>query len=105
MEIRPYRDQLVIRTASDDELSSLGITTHPGMRGNTRVGIVLAVGPGNWSADGKTIISTGITTETVVLFSIRGATEFAHYDKKRVVIPASDVLAILTQNGQPPLKP
>lgn len=95
MNIKPLRDQVVLKPISEEERSKGGIILpDTAEREKPEQGKVIAVGSGRLTPQGK-IIPLSVKVGDRVLFTKYGPTEVKVEGKEYLVVKEEDILAVL----------
>lgn len=96
MKIKPLRDQVILETIPEPELTKGGIILpDTAEKEKPEQGKVIAVGPGRPTPDGKATIPLSVKKGDKVLFTKYGPTEVKVGGKEYLVVKEEDILAIL----------
>ena len=97
MNIKPLSDHILIEAAKAEEKTKSGILL-PETAGKERSeqGMVIAVGPGKKTDDGK-IVPMSVMPGQKVLFTKYGPSEIKIDDKEYLIAREEDILAIIEE--------
>lgn len=93
MNYKPLADRVIIEQQAAEEKTASGIVLPDTAQEKPQSGVVVAVGDGRVSDDGKTI-PMNVKVGDVVIFSKYGGTELKQGDKQYLVVKESDILAV-----------
>lgn len=95
MQIKPLSDHILIEPMKGEEKTKFGILLpETANKERPEEGIVVAVGPGKKTEDGK-IVPMSVTPGQKVLFTKYGPNEIKVEDKEYLIAREDDILAIL----------
>ena len=95
MNIKPLSDHILIEPVKEEEKTKFGILLpDTASKEKPEEGIVIAVGPGRKTEDGK-IIPVSVMPGQKVLFTKSGPNEIKVDDKEYLIAREKDILAIL----------
>lgn len=94
MNIKPLSDHIFVEPLNEEKTTKAGIIIPDTAEEKPVTGIVIAVGPGKTSDDGK-IIPMNVKVGDRILFTKYAPNEIKIEDKEYLVIREDDVLAIL----------
>ena len=95
MNIKPLSDHILIEPVKEEEKTKFGILLpDTASKEKPEEGIVIAVGPGRKTEDGK-IIPVSVMPGQKVLFTKYGPNEIKVEDKEYLIAREEDILAIL----------
>ena len=95
MNIKPLFDHILIEPVKAEEKTASGILLPDTMqKDKSEQGVVIAVGPGKKTDDGK-IVPVSLQVGQKVLFSKYGPSEIKVADKEYLMASESDILAII----------
>ena len=95
MNIKPLSDHILIEPIKEEEKTKFGILLpDTASKEKPEEGVVIAVGPGKKTEDGK-IIPISLTPGQKVLFTKYGPNEIKVDDKEYLIASESDILAII----------
>ncbi|MGH7238221.1 MAG: co-chaperone GroES [Candidatus Saccharimonadales bacterium] len=95
MNIKPLSDHILIEPLREEERTKFGILLpDTASREKSEQGVIIAVGPGKKTEDGK-IIPMSVKAGDRVLFTKYGPNEIKIDDKEYLVAREDDILAII----------
>lgn len=95
MKIKPLSDHILIEPVKEEEKTKAGIfLPDTASKEKSEEGLVVAVGPGKKTDDGK-IIPVSVKPGDKVLFTKYGPNEIKVDDKEYLIASESDILAII----------
>ena len=95
MNIKPLADHILIEPAKEEEQTKFGILLPDTVsKERPEQGIVVAVGPGKKTEDGR-IIPISVMPGQKVLFTKYGPNEIKVDDKEYLIAKEEDILAII----------
>ena len=94
----PLGERVVVRPIETQEVSKGGIILPDTAKEKPQEGEVIAAGPGKMGKDGKRI-PLEVKVGDRVLYSKFGGTEVKLNEEKLLVMPESDILAIITDRS------
>ena len=95
MNIKPLSDHILIEPVKEEEKTKFGILLpETASKEKPEEGIVIAVGPGKKTEDGK-IIPVSVNPGQKVLFTKYGPNEIKVEDKEYLIAREDDILAII----------
>ncbi|MEK7664290.1 MAG: co-chaperone GroES [Patescibacteria group bacterium] len=95
MTIKPLSDHILIEPVKEEEKTKFGILLpETASKEKPEEGIVVAVGPGKKTEDGK-IIPVSVIPGQKVLFTKYGPNEIKVEDKEYLIAREEDILAII----------
>jgi chaperonin GroES len=92
--LKPLADRVLVEPIEDEEVTPGGIVLPETAKEKPQRGKILAVGPGGRDEDGKPVTMEVKVGETV-LFAKYAGTEIKMEGKKMLILPQSDLLAIV----------
>jgi chaperonin GroES len=98
LNLRPLSDRVVIKPLEREEVTRSGIVLPDTAKEKPQQGEVLAVGPGRVLDTGERVVPDVKTGERV-LFAKYSGTEFKLDQSEYLILRESDILAIVTSNG------
>ena len=98
MKFRPLHDRVVLKRIGAEEKTSGGIIIPDTAQEKPQQGEVLAVGPGRILDTGERV-RPDVKQGERVLFAKYSGTEFKLDQDELLILRESDILAIVTQNG------
>jgi chaperonin GroES len=99
LNLRPLSDRVVIKPLEREEVTRSGIVLPDTAKEKPQQGEVLAVGPGRVLDTGERVVPDVKAGERV-LFAKYSGTEFKLEQDEYLILRESDILAIVTTNGQ-----
>lgn len=95
MTIKPLSDHILIEPVKEDEKTKSGIfLPETASKDKSEEGVVVAVGPGKMTEDGK-MLPMSVKPGQRVLFSKYGPNEIKVDDKEYLIAREEDILAII----------
>jgi chaperonin GroES len=94
MEIRPLHDRVIIKREEQQEIVKGGIIIPDTAKEKPQRGVVVAVGQGKRTEDGK-LIPPEVKQGDKILFGKYAGTEHKSNDEDLVIMREDDILAIL----------
>ena len=95
MNIRPLSDHILIESIKAEETTKFGILLpETANKEKPQEGLVIAVGPGKKTDDGR-MIPLSVTAGQKVLFTKYGPNEIKVNDKEYLIAREDDILAII----------
>jgi chaperonin GroES len=94
MNIKPLSDHIFVEPLSEEKTTKAGIIIPDTAEEKPVTGVVIAIGPGRTTEDGK-IIPMSVKVGDKILFTKYAPNEIKIEDKEYLVIREDDVLAIL----------
>ena len=98
VNLRPLGDRVVIKPLEREEITKSGIVLPDTAKEKPQQGEVLAVGPGRILDTGERV-RPDVKQGERVLFAKYSGTEFKLDQDELLILRESDILAIVTQNG------
>ncbi|TME26685.1 MAG: co-chaperone GroES [Chloroflexi bacterium] len=98
VNLRPLGDRVVIKPLEREEVTKSGIVLPDTAKEKPQQGEVLAVGPGRILDTGERV-RPDVKQGERVLFAKYSGTEFKLDQDELLILRESDILAIVTQNG------
>jgi chaperonin GroES len=98
VNLRPLGDRVVVKPLAREEVTKSGIVLPDTAKEKPQQGEVLAVGPGRVLDTGERVI-LDVKQGERVLFAKYSGTEFKLEQDELLILRESDILAIVTQNG------
>ena len=93
MKFKPLHDRILVKRLADEEKSKGGIIIPDTAKEKPQTGVVVEVGAGRVTDDGKNI-PMEVKKGDVVIFAKYGGTTIKDGDKEFLVVKESDILAI-----------
>jgi len=94
MRIKPLNDRIVVKRLEQEEVVKGGIIIPDTAKEKPQEGVVVAVGPGKTTSEGKLIKMT-VKVDERVLFGKYAGTEVKLDDEEYLIMREDDVLGIL----------
>ncbi|MCS7254125.1 MAG: co-chaperone GroES [Armatimonadota bacterium] len=94
MKIKPLRDKVLIKVEEEEEKTAGGIYLPDTAKERPQRGIVVAVGDGKVTDEGK-VIPINVKVGDKVIFSKYAGTEIKLDGEKHVILSADDIYAII----------
>jgi chaperonin GroES len=91
-KLQPLGDRVVVKALQREEVTKGGIVLPDTAKEKPQEGIVVAVGPGKLTEDGKRI-PMDIAVNDKVIYAKYGGTEFKLDDEELIILRESDILA------------
>jgi chaperonin GroES len=95
MNIRPLRENLIIRQEPDSTTSAGGIVLPGAVSDKPATGEVLAAGPGRYVSTGA-VVALGVNVGDRVMFTKFVGTEVTIDGEQLIVISEDDIIAIVS---------
>ena len=96
MKIKPLYDRVVIEAIEEKSTSAGGIIIPDAAKDKPKTGIVVAVGPGNYSVRGD-LIQPNVKEGDTVIFSKTAGTETKLDGKSYLVMKESDIIGVIEE--------
>ena len=93
MTYQPLQDRVILEQQDAEEKTQSGIVLPDTAKEKPQTGVVLEVGPGRVTDDGKNV-PMEVKKGDVVIFAKYGGTAIKDGDKELLVVKESDILAI-----------
>ena len=95
MQIKPLRDHILIEPIKEEEKTKSGIFLPDTItKDKSEQGVIIAVGPGKKTDDGK-IIPVSVKPQDKVLFTKYGPSEIKVDGKEYLIAKEEDILALI----------
>jgi chaperonin GroES len=91
-KLQPLGDRVVVKALQREEVTKGGIVLPDTAKEKPQEGIVVAVGPGKLTEEGKRI-PLDIAVNDKVIYAKYGGTEFKLDDEELIILRESDILA------------
>jgi len=91
-KLQPLGDRVVVKAIQREGMTKGGIVLPDTAKDKPQEGIVIAVGPGKLTEDGKRI-AMDIAVNDKVIYAKYGGTEFKLDDEELIILRESDILA------------
>ena len=92
MKYAPLSDRVIIEQETAESTTTTGIVLPDTAQEKPQTGVVIAVGPGRVTDEGKQL-PMSVKKGDVVVFSKYGGTEIKENEKEYLIIKESDILA------------
>jgi len=92
--LRPLGDRVVIQPTPREEMTKSGIVLPDTAKEKPQEGMILAIGPGAFDADGKRI-AMDVKVGQKVLYGKYSGTEFKIDDEDLLIVSQKDILAVV----------
>ncbi|MFA4028599.1 MAG: hypothetical protein GDYSWBUE_000615 [Candidatus Fervidibacterota bacterium] len=96
MKIKPLRDKVLIKVEEEEEKTAGGIYLPDTAKEKPQRGIVVAVGDGKVTDEGK-VIPISVKVGDRVIFSKYAGTEIKLNGEKHVILSADDIYAVIEE--------
>lgn len=96
MKIKPLRDKVLIKVEEEEEKTAGGIYLPDTAKEKPQRGIVVAVGDGKVTDEGK-VIPISVKVGDKVIFSKYAGTEIKLNGEKHVILSADDIYAVIEE--------
>ena len=93
MNYKPLSDRVIIEQQEAEEKTASGIVLPDTAQEKPQTGVVVAVGAGRVTDEGKSIPMT-VKQGDVVIFAKYGGTELKEGEKQYLIVKESDILAV-----------
>ena len=91
-KLQPLGDRVVVKAIQREGMTKGGIVLPDTAKDKPQEGIVIAVGPGKLTEDGKRV-AMDIAVNDKVIYAKYGGTEFKLDDEELIILRESDILA------------
>ena len=91
-KLQPLGDRVVVKAIQREEMTKGGIVLPDTAKDKPQEGIVVAVGPGKLTEDGKRI-AMDVAVNDKVIYAKYAGTEFKLDDEELIILRESDILA------------
>ena len=91
-KLQPLGDRVVVKAIQREEMTKGGIVLPDTAKDKPQEGIVIAVGPGKLTEDGKRI-AMDVAVNDKVIYAKYAGTEFKLDDEELIILRESDILA------------
>ncbi len=95
MKIRPLHDRILVKRVEEEETTSGGIIIPDSAKEKPQEGIVVAVGNGRITDDGKVIELEVKTGDRILFGKYAGSDTIKVEDDEHLLLRESDVLAVI----------
>lgn len=92
VKLDPLGDRVVVKPSTKEEVTKGGIVIPDTAKEKPQEGVVLAVGPGKMTEDGKRI-PPDVKVGDIVIYAKYGGTEIKEGDEDLIILRESDILA------------
>lgn len=96
MKIKPLRDKVLIKVEEEEEKTAGGIYLPDTAKEKPQRGVVVAVGDGKMTDEGK-LIPISVKVGDRVIFSKYAGTEIKLNGEKHVILSADDIYAVIEE--------
>ena len=93
-KLRPLGDRVVVRPSEREEMTKSGIVLPDTAKEKPQEGMILAIGPGAFDADGKRIVMD-VKVGQKVLYGKYAGTEFKLEGDELLIVSQKDILAVV----------
>jgi len=93
LNYQPLGDRVIVEPQSPEQTTKSGIVLPDTAQEKPQSGVVLAVGPGKTTDEGK-VVPTTVKIGDVVIYAKYGGTELKVEGKEYLIVRESDILAI-----------
>jgi len=93
-KLRPLGDRVVIEPTPREEMTKSGIVLPDTAKEKPQEGMILAIGPGAFDADGKRV-AMDVKVGQKVLYGKYSGTEFKIDDEDLLIVSQKDILAVV----------
>ena len=93
MNYKPLSDRVIIEQQDAEETTQSGIVLPDTAQEKPQTGVVVAVGPGRITDEGKTI-QMSVKQGDVVIYAKYGGTEIKESEKQYLIIKETEILAV-----------
>jgi len=91
-KLQPLGDRVVVKAIQREEMTKGGIVLPDTAKDKPQEGIVVAVGPGKLTEDGKRI-AMDVAVNDKVIYAKYAGTEFKLDDEELIILRETDILA------------
>jgi len=91
-KLQPLGDRVVVKAIQREEMTKGGIVLPDTAKDKPQEGIVIAVGPGKLTEDGKRI-AMDVAVNDKVIYAKYAGTEFKLDEEELIILRESDILA------------
>ena len=91
-KLQPLGDRVVVKAIQREGMTKGGIVLPDTAKDKPQEGIVIAVGPGKLTEDGKRI-AMDVAVNDKVIYAKYGGTEFKLDDEELIILRETDILA------------
>lgn len=96
IKLQPLADRVLVKPNEKEEMTKSGIYLPETVKEKPQEGVVIAVGPGRMSEDGKRI-ALDIQVGDTVIYAKYGGMEYKVDDEELMILRESDILAKKTK--------
>lgn len=96
MKVKPLRDKVLIKVEEEEEKTAGGIYLPDTAKEKPQRGVVVAVGDGKVTDEGK-VIPISVKVGDRVIFSKYAGTEIKLDGEKHVILSADDIYAVIEE--------
>ncbi len=102
MNLRPLNDRVIVKEVAEPTVSPGGIEIPDVAREKPQHGEVIAVGPGEWTATGGTLVNLPIPVFSGqrVLFAKYSGIHVKEGNEELLILRASDIIAVIEGDDQ-----
>ena len=93
--LQPLGDRVVLKPTAREEMTKSGIVLPDTAKEKPQEGMILAIGPGAFDADGKRV-AMDVKVGQKVLYGKYSGTEFKIDDEDLLIVSQKDILAVVT---------
>ena len=93
-KLQPLGDRVVLKPTAREEMTKSGIVLPDTAKEKPQEGMILAIGPGAFDADGKRV-AMDVKEGDVVLYAKYAGTEFKIDEEEYLIVSQKDILAIV----------
>ncbi len=90
---RPLGDRVIIHPQEAEKMTQSGIVLPDSAQDKPQTGVVISVGPGKVSDEGK-VIAMNVKEGDVVIYAKYGGTELKVNNDELLIVRESDILAV-----------
>jgi chaperonin GroES len=94
-KLQPLGDRVVVKPTAREEMTKSGIVLPDTAKEKPQEGMILAIGPGAFDADGKRV-AMDVKVGQKVLYGKYSGTEFKIDDEDLLIVSQKDILAVVT---------
>ena len=93
-KLQPLGDRVVLKPTAREEMTKSGIVLPDTAKEKPQEGMILAIGPGAFDADGKRV-AMDVKVGQKVLYGKYAGTEFKLEDDELLIVSQKDILAVV----------
>ena len=93
-KLQPLGDRVVLKPTAREEMTKSGIVLPDTAKEKPQEGMILAIGPGAFDADGKRV-AMDVKVGQKVLYGKHSGTEFKIDDEDLLIVSQKDILAVV----------